>query len=266
MVLLQDEDSPQPSRLRPRAAAAVLMAVVLIGVVGLVSGGVLEIAKLRARIYPVLAPVSGLAPIAVKRLPTNVAASRVPTSIAASPLPTPSAASLQHAHAVVRTPSVPFGPTKQESQKTHVAQRVSNLAIIHGTIAPPKRQTTAISREPRVDRAVAFLPVRHTIELPRSIIPQPLPLQNPTPTPEAIIGDLYAQANPDTDVLSVVVVHHSAGTIVADVTSREDGATIIDRLTLAPRAHSFDVVATERLTQDAQSAHACFVRGVWRSC
>lgn len=84
--------------------------------------------------------------------------------------------------------------------------------------------------------------------------------------PQSVVAGLYSAANPDANIQSVVIVRDSPEAVIADVTSREYTATIVDQLTLVPRGNSLQLIATERLTNGAPRAHACFVGGSWRSC
>lgn len=134
--------------------------------------------------------------------------------------------------------------------------------ISHRLASVAHRAPSAARVTPHRERRIAFVPrprvLTPTMEPPRELAPGT--------SAEGAIAGLYADANPDADVLSVAIVRDSPTAVVADVTSREDSATIVDRLTLAPRGRSLELVATERLTQGSQSARACYERGMWKPC
>lgn len=127
----------------------------------------------------------------------------------------------------------------------------------HATTPAPKVALTLPVR-----RFTAFRPAKVAVPaLPVNVSPPPQP---PGPTAESVIADLYSTLNPNADVRSVVIVEQSPAMLVADVTSREDYATVVDRLTLIPQGDTFEVVSAQRIS--AVPAHACFVQGVWQPC
>lgn len=230
MVLLDDPDA----RERPRLRTDIMVALVL--VVGLAVGAIVELVHRRATEYPTTTFIGALPQ------PVQAVARRLPVMHFERRLSAPKRS------LVVPQKRRPYPRlTLRKTEVRHVTARRINHPI-------PER----LDRPRRLARA------RHVTMHHRRMVASAR--RSAAPKTEAIIAGLYAGADPDADVLSVVVVRDNPGEVVADVTSRQDDATIVDRLMLAPRGRSFDIVATERLSEGSSSARACFVRGVWRTC
>lgn len=173
-----------------------------------------------------------------------------------------------------RLPFVPAVPTAHvATQSARLPQRIHashvDVAVVRNALraivgaaarpalrAPRPARISTHRAFPRAHRRLAFAPVA-----------LPAPATAPAaPSPQTAIAGLYQESNPDAAILSVVIVQNTPETVVADVTTRQDAATIVDRLILAPRGDALQLVAVQRLTQDPQSSRACFLRGVWKPC